>query len=134
MDIFNAPSRETCAVRRERTNTPLQALVTLNDPQFVESAKKLAMTLVSRALPSDQERLNFIGDRLLCRPWQAAEQAILLESLRGLRSEYQQDKPAAEKVLSVGQLKFDSSLDPVETAAWTMLINEVMNLDELLNK
>lgn len=134
LDIFNAPSRETCTVRRERTNTPLQALVTLNDPQFVEGAKKLASLTLEQKDATDLQRLDFASQRLLCRSVRAEEQKILLESLEGLRAAYAEDKAAVEQLLSVGQLQLDPSLDPSETAAWTMLINEMMNLDEVLNK
>ncbi len=70
MDIFNAPSRETCTVRRERTNTPLQALVTLNDPQYVEAAKILAADVIKQSA-EDEGRLSLIGQRVLARDWKA---------------------------------------------------------------
>lgn len=133
MDIFNAPSREACAVRRERTNTPLQALVTLNDPQYVEAAKMLAVATVGK-LPDDGARLDWIAQRLLARDWKAEERPILVASLKELRTYYSADKSAAEKLLAVGQSKSPSDIEPTELAAWTMLINEVMNLDEVLNK
>ena len=133
MDIFNAPSRETCTVRRERTNTPLQALVTLNDPQYVEAAKMLAAKAIATCA-DDQSRLNYLAERILSRGWKAEEQAILLSSLKDLRATYTADKPAAQQLLAVGQSKTPGELDPAELAAWTMLINEVMNLDEVLNK
>src|SRR5205823_3369206 len=66
MDIFNAPSRETCTVRRERTNTPLQALVTLNDPQFIEAARHLAQYALKEG---SETRLDFLAKRLLSRPF-----------------------------------------------------------------
>ena len=68
MEIFNAPSRETCTVRRERTNTPLQALVTLNDPQFVEAARNLAERSLEGLRETEAERLDFIARRVLARP------------------------------------------------------------------
>src|SRR5437764_9183623 len=67
MEILNAPNRETCAVRRDRTNTPLQALVTLNDVQFVEAARVLAEKALS-AGATDEERIDFVARRLLSRP------------------------------------------------------------------
>ncbi len=133
MDIFNAPSRETCTVRRERTNTPLQALVTLNDPQFVEAAKMLAASILTQSA-SDPERLNNLAQRVISRDWKENEQAILLASLKDLRAQYTQDKEAAQQLLKVGQSQVTNQADINELAAWTMLINEVMNLDEVLNK
>src|SRR3954454_24116691 len=73
MDIFNAPSRETCTVRRERTNTPLQALVTLNDPQFVESARHLAQISLKEGGEATDTRLAFMVQRLLARPLRPEE-------------------------------------------------------------
>ena len=81
MDIFNAPSRETCTVRRERTNTPLQALVTLNDPQFVEAARHLAERALQEGGDSDAARIDFIARRLLARPLSAEEAAVVAKSL-----------------------------------------------------
>src|SRR5439155_24669738 len=71
MDILNAPSREFCTVRRERTNTPLQALVTLNDPQFVEAARHLAELALTDGGARVQQRLDFLSRRLLARPFRA---------------------------------------------------------------
>ena len=134
MDIFNAPSREACTVRRERTNTPLQALVTLNDPQFVEAAKSLAGATLALPDANDDQRLAHVYQRLLARSPRPDEHQILTESLRALRTEYAADKAASEQLLAVGQSKPDSIADIAELAAWTMLINEIMNLDEVLNK
>lgn len=133
MDIFNAPSRETCTVRRERTNTPLQALVTLNDPQYVEAAKMLAASTLSKS-PDDGARVDLIAQRLLARNWKPQEREIVLGSLKELRANYAANKAAAEQLLAVGQSKSPSDIEAIELAAWTMLINEVMNLDEVLNK
>ena len=71
MEIFNAPNRETCTVRRERTNTPLQALVTLNDPQFVEAARHLAERALKEGGDDADGRLDFMARRLLARPLRA---------------------------------------------------------------
>src|SRR4029079_9912735 len=81
MDILNAPNRETCTVRRERNNTPLQALVTLNDVQFVEAARHLAQTALKDGGATDQSRLDFIARRLLARPFRAEELKIVQGSL-----------------------------------------------------
>ncbi len=133
MEIFNAPSREVCTVRRDRTNTPLQALVTMNDPQFVEAARNLAQLAVRSAEP-DEGRLASIGQRLLCRTWRAEEVKILEASLAELRAHYAAQPADAQALLKVGESPADPALPAPELAAWTMLCNQVMNLDEVLNK
>ena len=133
MDIFNAPNREHCTMVRERTNTPLQALVTLNDPQFVEAARHLAqLALLSKTSTSD--RIDFITERLISRSFRPEERAIVEASLADLTAQYQNDPEDAKKLIAVGESKSDPSLDPQTLAAWTMLVNELMNLDEVLNK
>jgi len=133
MDIFNATNREQCTIRRERTNTPLQALVTLNDDQFVEAARHLAqLALLSKTSTSD--RIDFITERLISRSFRPEERAIVEASLADLTAQYQNDPEDAKKLIAVGESKSDPSLDPQTLAAWTMLVNELMNLDEVLNK
>jgi hypothetical protein len=134
MDIFNAPSREVCAVRRERTNTPLQALVTLNDPQFVEAARNLAGRTLEQAGPSSADRLAFLAGRVLARPFRAEERAVAEDSLAGLIAHYREHPRDAEALLKVGESRPDPALDAPTLAAWTMLTNELLNLDEVLNK
>lgn len=134
MEIFNAPSREVCTVRRERTNTPLQALVTLNDPQFVEAARHLAQRTLIDGGDTLASRLDYLAQRLLCRPLDDAELAIVEGSLAGLTAHYASHPDDARQLLDVGESPSDSSLDQAELAAWTMLANQMMNLDEVLNK
>ncbi len=134
MEIFNAPSREVCTVRRERTNTALQALVTLNDVQFVEAARYLAQRALKEAAADDQARLDFIARRVLARPWRPAELAVLEQSLSRLRAWYQANSDQAAELLRVGDTPAIPELEPTEVAAWTMLANQIFNLDEVLNK
>jgi mono/diheme cytochrome c family protein len=134
MEIFNAPNREYCVVRRERTNTPLQALVTLNDPQFVEAAKGLAQLTLLEGGATDAARMDYLGRRLLARPFRSDETAVALSSLQSLLAYYQGHLEDARQLLAVGDLVVDPALDPALLAAWTMLANELMNLDEVLNK
>jgi len=132
LDIFNAPSRESCCVKRERTNTPLQALVTLNDPQFVEAARALA----DRALElgaGDDQRLAFIAERLLARRFSAEELPVVKKSLADLSAWYAAHPDDARKLIAVGASQPRAS-DAVQLATWTMLTNELMNLDEVLCK
>ncbi|VTT97524.1 hypothetical protein : Uncharacterized protein OS=Singulisphaera acidiphila (strain ATCC BAA-1392 / DSM 18658 / VKM B-2454 / MOB10) GN=Sinac_0947 PE=4 SV=1: PSCyt1: PSCyt2: Laminin_G_3: PSD1 [Gemmataceae bacterium] len=133
MEVLNAPNRETCAVRRERTNTPIAALLTLNDIQFVEAARVLAEKAVKSAA-DDDARINFVSARLLSRPFKPQELAIVKASLSDLRANYKAKPEEAKKLIAFGESKADPTLDPSELAAWTMLVNELLNLDEVLNK
>lgn len=134
MEIFNAGSRENCAVRRERTNTPLQALVTLNDEQFIEAARNLAQAALKEGGATDETKLGLISARLLSRPLKPAELAIVQQSLADLKAHYAGKADDAKALIAVGESKADASLDPVLLATWTMLCNELMNMDEVLNK
>ncbi|HVX13262.1 MAG TPA: DUF1553 domain-containing protein [Pirellulales bacterium] len=134
LDILNAPSREVCTVRRERTDTPLQALVTLNDPQFVESARHLAEVVLKQGGESAESRLDLLARRLLARSWRAEELPAVQASLTDLQAFYQAHAEEAKLLITVGESKADPALDVSVLAAWTMLANELMNLDEVLNK
>ena len=134
MDLLNAPNRETCAVRRDRTNTPLQALVTLNDDQFVEAARHLAEVVLGVPDRSDGDRIEAMAGRLLGRPLRDAERAVIGRSLRDLAAYYGSHPDEAGQVIAVGESKPAGNLPTVELAAWTMLANELLNLDEVLNK
>jgi hypothetical protein len=134
MDILNAPNRETCTTRRERTNTPLQALVTLNDVQFVEAARHLATHALKDGGASDDSKIDFIARRLISRPFRPAELKIVQESLTDLRDHYKTREAEARKLITVGESVPDAKLDARTLATWTMLVNELVNLDEVLNK
>jgi hypothetical protein len=134
MDIFNAPSREVCTVRRERTDTPLQALVTMNDPQFVEAARALAQNAIT-ASPGDPDgEVEYMASRLLARGFEPKERDIVLSSYRDYLSYYDSVPSDAEKLLSVGESKAPANLPAAKLAAMTMVANEVMNLEEVLVK
>jgi hypothetical protein len=133
MDVFNAPSREVCTVRRERTNTPLQALVTLNDVQFVEAARNLAQRALL-ASEKDGDRLDYLARRLVARPWRAEELPYIKASLTDLLAYYQAHTEDADKLIHEGESLPDASLNAAQLAGWTMLCNELLNLDEVLNK
>jgi Protein of unknown function (DUF1553) len=125
-----------CTVRRERTNTPLQALVTLNDPQFVEAARRLAeatLKLPLEVAADDAARVQSIAVRVISRPFKPDELSIVLASLDQLRAHYAANPNDAEQLLAVGESKAETDNAPL-LAGWTMLVNELMNLDEALNK
>ncbi len=134
MEVLNAPSREVCTVRRERTNTPLQALVTLNDPQFVEAARALAQSALKPAGRTSDARIDFIARRVLARTFRPEELAVVHGSLSRLGAYYRSHPDEATKLIAVGESKADPAIDPPTLATWTMLANELMNLDEFLNK
>ena len=133
MDVLNAPSREACTVKRERTNTPLQALATLNDPQFVEAARVLAERSLAAAT-SAEERLNFMAERLLARPFSSQEREIVQSVLVDLESHYKDKPDDAKELIGVGESEPSKDLEPTTLAAYTMVANQLMNLDEVLNK
>jgi hypothetical protein len=134
MDVLGAPSREVCTVRRERTDTPLQALVTLNDPQFVEAARHLAERALKEGGPTDGERLELMARRLMARPFTVEESRLALDALADLLGCYRAHPAEAKELLAVGESKPDPALDVPLLAAWTMLANQLMNLDEVLNQ
>ena len=133
MEIFNAPARESFCVRRDRTNTPLQALVALNDPQFVEASRQLAARTIASSADANA-RVQFIAARLVGRPFTDAECKTVLETLQVATATYQKDPDAAAKLISVGASKADPALAPAELAAWTLIANQILNLDEALTK
>jgi hypothetical protein len=134
LEVFNAPNREVCTVRRERTDTPLQALVTLNDPQFVEAARALAQLTLDQAGNRQDARIDFIARRLLARPLTPEEAPVVQASIERLLVHFQSHTEDAVKLLSVGELGPSTTRDPAALAAWTMLANQLLNLDEVLNK
>ncbi len=133
LEIFNAPSRETACLRRERTDTPMQALVTLNDTQFVEAARVLAQNVIAGG-SDDAARIDALARRVLLRPLREQEKTILTASLQKLLAHYKAHPDAAKGLLSIGESKADAKIEPATLAAWTMLSNELLNLDEVLNK
>ena len=134
MDIFNAPSREHTVVRRERTNTPLQALVTMNDPQFVEAARHLAQTGMQKTDNEFDSRLDFIAMRLLARPLDQKERRVARKTYESFLNFYRTNLDKAQQLLDTGDSHPDRNLPEVESAALTMVASQIMNLDEMINK
>jgi hypothetical protein len=134
MNAFDAPSRESCTVRRERTNTPLQALLLLNEEQMVECARALGERVLREGGKSVEERVAYLFRLAACRPPDAREKALLVAAYNEHLATYRQNPEAARKLITVGETKPDPRLDACELAAWTMMANIVLNLDEVLNK
>ena len=133
MEIFNAPTRETCTVRRERTDTPLQALVLMNDVQFVEAARELAGRSMQATFDFDG-RLDYVASRLLSRTLAPRERVIAKQSFERYERYYAAHEDDARKFLNQGEHRPDPALKQSEYAALTMLTSEFLNLDEVLNK
>lgn len=134
MDLFNAPSRETCVMARERTNTPLQALVTLNDPQYIEAARNLAESVVQQESSEFEKRVQWLAAKLLARNFNEAELKIAQSTFDQLLTHYQAHADQAEQLVRVGETPQNDKLPVAELAAWTMTVNQLLNLDETLNK
>lgn len=132
MLTFDAPMRESCVVRRGRTNTPLQALITLNETAFVESARVLAERVMSEA-KTDDARLDRLYTLTLGRQARPQERILLKQSLQRYRQRYQDDRESARQLVTVGFAVRDSSLDVVDHAAWTMIASTLLNTDEFLS-
>lgn len=126
--IFDAPSREECNVARSRTNTPLQALVTLNNPTFVEAARVFAQKVM--AAPGD--RFTFAFRTAVARSPTPAELHLLMAHYEKNLRRYQANKDAAAKLVEVGLSPRPKNLDVAEHAAWTSVCNILLNLDEAI--
>ncbi len=134
LEAFNASSREVCTVRRERTNTPLQALVTLNDPQYIEAARHLAQRALADCPENPAGAIDYIGLHVLGRPMGDRQQEIVSASQHDFLDFYQAHPEDAKALISVGETPADEKIDPAVLAAWTMVCNQIMNLDDVLNK
>lgn len=132
MLTFDAPMRESCVVRRGRTNTPLQALITLNETAFVESARVLAERVMLEA-KSDADRLKLAYELTLARAPKQAERQVLTQSLSRYRARYKKDPAAARELVTVGLAARNTSLDLTDHASWTMICSTLMNTDEFMS-
>jgi len=131
---LDAPSRETCTVRRSRTNTPLAALALMNDEQFVEASRQLAQRMMTEGGKTDADRASYAFRLATARPPQAKELEVLLDVYKASLAKFEADKEAATKLIAVGESKPDATLDTSQLAAWTMVANLILNLDETITK
>jgi mono/diheme cytochrome c family protein len=133
MIALDAPDRETCTVRRSRTNTPLQALILMNDPTYVEASRKFAERMMTEA-KSNEERI-VLGFRLAtARKPNEREIAVLKKVFEKQLAHYRQDSKAAMRLLAIGESRRNEALQPAELAAWTIVANVILNLDETVTK
>ena len=134
MTLFDMPTRETCRVKRARTNTPLQALVLLNDVTYFESARILANRMIREGGNSIKDRINYAYLWTLSRPASSDELRILESSLKRRIRHYKGNPVAAKKLISDGDAKNAPNLDPAELAAYSVVASTILNLDETLTK
>lgn len=131
---FDAPDRETCTVRRPRTNTPLQALILMNDPTYVEAARKLAERMMTEAAPRTDDRISFAFRLVTARKPTSRELALLQKIFDSQMARFRHNPQAALKLLNVGEAKRNEKLDPPELAAWTFVATVILNLDEAVTR
>ena len=151
MNTFDAPSREACSVRRERTNTPLQALLLMNDPQYIEAARNLAQLTIDANKPNDSAKTDstpstemadparqfaqFMFERAMGRSARESEWTLLVKTYQKNLAEFEMDDESAKNLIAIGESSADTSKYKTnELAAWTMIANLIMNMDEFINK
>ncbi len=133
LDAFDAPARDGSCTRRQRTNTPLQALVAMNDPQWLEAARCLGER-VWRGAATPEARIDYLGRRLEARPWRPEEKAVLERALAKFRAAYAGRTADAAKLVTVGESRPDPKIPAVELAPWMLVASAALNLDATLNK
>jgi hypothetical protein len=134
LTTFDSPARGECVVNRPRTNTPLQALVTLNDPVFVEAARVFAQRILQEAGPDSDARLQFAFRTALARHPAPSELSILRQLYVSQLARYRADPAAAAALASQGKYPRPADLNVVELAAWTAVANTLLNLDETITR
>ena len=134
MIIFDAPTREKCTVRRGKTNTPLQALVLMNDPQFVEAARFFAERILSEGGKTTAERIEFAFREVTSRTPTEAEAKVIQDIYERELKTYKAQNEAALKLLKTGEKPRNEKLDAAEHAAWTVISNLLLNLDEFVTR
>jgi hypothetical protein len=134
MDAFDAPMRDVVCTRRQRTDTPLQALVTMNDVQWVEAARALAERVIKQGGAQPEKRIRLMSEILLSHVPSAPMVKVLEGSVSQMEKHYAANPKAARDLVSVGEKKSDASIPTPELAAWTMVASEMLNLDETVTK
>ncbi len=134
LKAFDAPSREECTAQRSRSNTPLAALVLLNDPSFIEAARVFAEQAVSAGGDTFDARIEYIFRRALSRKPDKAERALLADLLAESRQQFQDDLEAARELIGIGQKPVAAAADAAELAAWTSVTRAVLNLSEVYTR
>ena len=131
---FDAPVREECTARRERSNTPLQALVLLNDPTYVEAARKFAERILKEGGSSFESRLEFAWKLALSRPPSDEETSLIKNLLEANHTKYSEDPAAADKLLQTGLAPVAEKIEKAELASWTAVTRTLLNLHETITR
>jgi len=134
MDAFDVPTRDVVCTRRQRTDTPLQALVTMNDVQWVEAARALADRVIRESGPAPEERINRMGLILLSHVPPPQMATVLERSFSEMQKHYAENPRDAHSLVNIGEKRRDHAISAPELAAWTMVASEMLNLDETVNK
>lgn len=134
MLLFDVPPRETCRVRRARTDTPLQALTLMNDETFVEAARVLAQKMIREGGATPAERITYGFRRVLARQPSSDELKLMVGALNKRLTKFRQNRIDAEKLVSVGYARIDKGLDIAELASYAVTASTLLNLDETVNK
>jgi len=134
MAAFDAPMRDTVCTRRPRTDTPLQALVTMNNVQWIEASRALAERLIKEGGQQPEQRIKLLSTILLSHDPPPQMASVLKTSFKQMQQHYSADPKAAHELISVGEKRSDPAIPAPELAAWTMVVSEMMNLDETLTK
>lgn len=134
LSAFDAPDREKCIARRAITNTPLQALITLNDPTYIEAARVMAQRALLSPGITDATRITSLFRQATARPPDQKEIRVLTELLRQQQARFRQNPAAATSLIRIGETVAEASLNPAELAAWTMVASAILNLDETITK
>jgi hypothetical protein len=134
MTIFDAPTRESCVVRRQMSSTPLQALALLNDEMYIEAARRFAERIVKEGGRSPEQRLRWAMRLATSRPATVEEVKILEQGLKLRLAQYRADHAAAEKLLAAGESPRNKAIDTAELAAYTTTASVILNLDEVITR
>ena len=134
MVTFDAPTRHTCTVKREATSTPLQALILLNDVQFVEAARVFAERVLKKGGIDMEERITYAFRLTTARTPSKEEMSTLLALVKESKEEFLQHGDDIDQLLNTGEYPVDESLDGLEIAAYTMLTSAILNMNETITK
>jgi hypothetical protein len=131
---FDAPDRYLCVVKRQKTATPLQSLVLMNDPQYVEASRMLAERMIKEGGSELKERIAFAFKALTSRNPRAEELELLTSLYTEELNDFKKEPKRATQLLNIGEYKRDTKLDAAQVAAYTIVASSIMNFDEFVVK